>query len=1040
MRKNWIFGVTDFIGNPKWLYLYLKEKHPEISISWIADSEEKLNEIKKHNPELNVYYRDSLKGKSVLSSADVYVEEQFREFYPEALNENCIYLNLWHGVGLKNIERKAPFNGILAKNIMKKNIRYFDKYYNKTLFLVTSEEMERHFGENVTTPQKNFIKGDYPRVTVPRLINSYNSKVKKKTLLESASKVMMFAPTYRDVDSDGTFSYLIPNLKKIEEILKRDNAIMIINLHPRMRDKTDYLKAYNELSQNDSFIFIDNTDDIYEYFKYIDFSIVDYSSIFYDLMASGADKFIRYIPDIDEYTTYQPMMKDFEEKTYGPVVKSFEELVELIDNPSIESFKDEEKYSELMDYFYNYSEFTEQSIERMIAEVNGFVLTDDKELKELHSFDIFDTLFDRNTTRPMGIFYKVQDLIHDETEIKFPKYIKDKYTRVRMQAENAVRFNKRRTQVERKTDQIEVTLDEIIDQIAFTYQLNDEQVKWLKEKEIEAEIESVRPIQHRIDLAHSLAKEGHKVIMISDMYLDREVIEKMVAKADPKLLEYDLYLSSETGYQKSTGLLYQYVFFNSSEKYKRWVHYGDNKHADETVPETYGIETVHHDFLNFSTYESRLVDYVKTYDAYQVSNIMRDFRTKHEISGPVKNYTKEQSMSYYAYAYVGLYLVPYVYWTLNHALNNGREVVYFVTRDGNLLKPIADAILEETQWPLKTKLIYGSRKSWRIPGLDYDEAGNISDTVYSDFGLFQTSFNTLEKFLNAAVLTKEEFIQYFPNLNNYIEMTEISHEDVIKFRNIAKENKEYNAHLLNVSKTQLKIVSDYIKQEINPNESFTVVEFWGRGYTQNSFRNILRRTFEDNSLYSEFYYARSIYGNEEGSIRYNLTNSAKDLTFIEFLFNTVPMKTVTGYEERDGKIVATFEKQHSDFYEYFETYTLDFAHDFAKINFYEKESIMQELFDYSTDYFQKYKKDPLIVDNFAELSDNAAIGGQDLMYAPPFTAQQMLTQRISTLKGMTKSLPMSLEKSSVTTKRLFEVRQANSRMIRKIMDRIKNTK
>lgn len=1035
MRKNWVFGVTDFIGNPKWLYLYLKEKHPEITITWIADNDDKAKEIKDRNPNLNIYSRDSLKGKSVLSSADVYVEEQFREYYPDNLTDNCIYLNLWHGVGLKNIERKAPFNGILAKNIMKKNITYFDKYYNKTLFLITSEEMEHHFAANITTPQKNFIRGDYPRVTVPKLIDSYGNNIKKKELLESAKRVIMFAPTYRDTNPDSTFSSLLPNIERIEEILKQNNSLMIVNLHPRMRDKSDYMKVYNDFSSNENFLFIENTDDIYEYFKYIDYTIVDYSSIFYDLMASGADKFIRYIPDIEEYTIYQPNMKDFKDKTYGPVAENFEELVAIIEKDDIDSFKDETKYTELMDYFYSYSEFNEEILEKMIVEVNSFQLTEAKELKELHSFDIFDTLFDRGTTRPIGVFYKIQDMIQDAPEMAFPKYMRDKYTRVRMQAENAVRFNKRRTQIERNTDIIEVTLDEIIDQIAFVYGLNEKQCAWLREKEIETEISCVRPIQHRIDFAHELAAKGQKVIMISDMYLPRDVIEKMLAKADSKLLEYDLYLSSEIGYQKSTGLLYQYVFFNSTEKYKRWVHYGDNKHADEIIPSNYNIETVHHELLNFGTYEDRLVNYVRTYDGYQVANLMRDFRTRNNIGRVVKDYTQEQNTMYYAYAYVGLYLVPYVYWTLNHALKNGRNVIYFVTRDGNLLKPIADAIIEETGWALTTKLIYGSRKSWRIPGIDFDTEGKISETVYSDFGLFQTSFDSVEKFLKAGELTREQFLKFFPTLKNYLNMEDISHEDVISFREIAKDNSEYNDHLLNVSKEKIKLVSKYFKQEIDPTESFTVVEFWGRGYTQNSFRNILQRTFNDDSLYSEFYYARSIYQDEEGSIRFNLTNSAKDLTFIEFLFNTVPMKTVTGYEELDGKVVATFEEQYSDFYAYFEKYTIEFAHDFSKLDFYDAEGTMFEMFDYSTDYFQKYKKDPMIVENFAQLGDNAAIGGEDLAYAPAFTPKQMLLLRIDVLKSMTKSLPMSLENSSKTTNNIFKIRQANSRLIRKFLQR-----
>ena len=1032
-RKNWVFGVTDFIGNPKWLYLYLKEKHPEISTTWIADNEDRLNKIKEAHPEIKVLLRDSIKGKRVLSNAEVYVEEQFREFYPEDLSDNCVYLNLWHGVGLKNIEINGPFNGELSERIMKKSIRYFDTFYKKTLFLATSEAMANHFEKNVITPKEHFIFSDYPKNIVPKLLKNYKFKIRKEKEIKSATNVVMFAPTYRDLNFEGIFSNLIPNISKLEKALEESNSFFIVNLHPKMRESPDYLEMYKSYKSHPRFLFIEDTDDIYEYFNYIDYSIIDYSSIFYDLMASGVDKFVRYVPDLEEYATYHPLMSDYKEMTYGHVSETFDELLEVIKNPQTETMIEETKKKELMDYFFNYSNFTEAGIEKIITSIDEFQVLNDCKLRELNSFDIIDTIIDRDTTRPVGIFHKMQEIILDTPAMNFPKYFKDDYIRIRMQAENAVRANKKRTQLERASDVVEVTLEEIVEQIAFVYGISDEQKKWLADQEVQAEIESIRPIHHRIALMHKLADEGQKVIMISDMYLSREVINQMLKKVDSRLLDYDLYLSSETGYQKSTGLLYQYIFFNEAETFSKWTHYGDNKLADETVPAKYAINTVYHDLLNFNTYENRLVAYTKTYDSYRVANLMRDFRTKYKLGNEMSKFNKEESAIYYAYSYVGLYLVPYVYWTLNHALENGREVVYFVTRDGNLLKPIADAIIKETGWHLKTKLIYGSRKAWRVPGIDLDAQGNISETVFGPFGLFQTSFESFEKLLKAAELTEEEFISFFPSLKDYREKQVITSEEVISFRSIAKDNHEYNKHLLKISEEKRKLVSKYFKQEIDPTESFTIVEFWGRGYTQNSFRNILRKTFNDDSLNSEFYYARSIYQSEAGSIRYNLTNSAKDITFIEFLFNTVPMKTVSGYKEVDGKVLPVHEKQHSDFYQYFEKYTLEFASDFAKIDFYDINSVMSVLFDFSTYYFEKFKKDKMIVDNFSQLGDNIAIGGEDQEYAPAFTPYQVLTTKVTTLKTMTKSLPMSLEKSSKRTNDVFRMRQKTSKFFRKVV-------
>lgn len=51
-----------------------------------------------------------------------------------------------------------------------------------------------------------------------------------------------------------------------------------------------------------------------------------------------------------------------------------------------------------------------------------------------------------------------------------------------------------------------------------------------------------------------------RVILISDMYLPRAVISRMLERADPLLAELPLYLSSELGVQKSTKQLYLRAF------------------------------------------------------------------------------------------------------------------------------------------------------------------------------------------------------------------------------------------------------------------------------------------------------------------------------------------------------------------------------------------------------------------------------------------------------------------------------------------------
>ena len=61
-----------------------------------------------------------------------------------------------------------------------------------------------------------------------------------------------------------------------------------------------------------------------------------------------------------------------------------------------------------------------------------------KKLPNLYSFDIFDTIIQRKTLRPDGIFFYIKDkLLRMNTDLPF--YLIQNYPRVRIQAENYVR-------------------------------------------------------------------------------------------------------------------------------------------------------------------------------------------------------------------------------------------------------------------------------------------------------------------------------------------------------------------------------------------------------------------------------------------------------------------------------------------------------------------------------------------------------------------------------------------------------------------------
>lgn len=72
-------------------------------------------------------------------------------------------------------------------------------------------------------------------------------------------------------------------------------------------------------------------------------------------------------------------------------------------------------------------------------------------------------------------------------------------------------------------------------------------------------------------------------------------------------------------------------------------------------------------------------------------------------------------------------LYSYVNWVLNNAKERKIHTLYFLARDGYILKKIAELICERYQWNMECRYLYCSRASLRMPSyhLIGDEAYDL---------------------------------------------------------------------------------------------------------------------------------------------------------------------------------------------------------------------------------------------------------------------------------------------------------------------------
>ena len=75
-------------------------------------------------------------------------------------------------------------------------------------------------------------------------------------------------------------------MAKLLKILKKNNILLIIKLHYLVKNDVNFTTA-KMYENHPNILFWDNKKDIYEIFDQIDLGILDYSSIYYDMLASG---------------------------------------------------------------------------------------------------------------------------------------------------------------------------------------------------------------------------------------------------------------------------------------------------------------------------------------------------------------------------------------------------------------------------------------------------------------------------------------------------------------------------------------------------------------------------------------------------------------------------------------------------------------------------------------------------------------------------------------------------------------------------------
>ena len=207
-------------------------------------------------------------------------------------------------------------------------------------------------------------------------------------------------------------------------------------------------------------------------------------------------------------------------------------------------------------------------------------LTKDSFCKELSkyiiiSFDIFDTLVTRKIYEPDDIFKIVEQTIVGID-------LKEPFIEMRKKSElHANQFCKH-----------DVNIDEIYFSMKELYNLTEDEINGIKGVEVELEKRLITPRREMLSILETLVKNKKKVVLTSDMYLNKYIIVEMLKKCG--YIEgkhyHKIYLSNEKNYRKDNGTMWKYLKILYGGL--KFIHVGDNYKSDYEIPMSYGLKAI----------------------------------------------------------------------------------------------------------------------------------------------------------------------------------------------------------------------------------------------------------------------------------------------------------------------------------------------------------------------------------------------------------------------------------------------------------------
>lgn len=329
------------------------------------------------------------------------------------------------------------------------------------------------------------------------------------------------------------------------------------------------------------------------------------------------------------------------------------------------------------------------------------------------SVDIFDTAIVRCLMGPHDVFLFLKEI----TPFTSLSLSRGQIDELRKRSEYEARSTLRK-----ETGSVEVTLEEIYSCFAAKAGLAPSHIADFVAAEQAAELAACRPHPLVQELLRQAVAQNKSLCFVSDTFHSRDFLHRLLTQAGYSVTPDRIFASCEYREGKYSGLLLLEACKRLNLLPGEVAHLGDNAESDEKGARAAGMASLLHPYAVSASavYRHRALD------ARRIESIVRGTALAASSRTHEKPFWFKLGCETF-----GPLLTSYILWLMARCQRDKIEQVFFLLRDGLILRQIYECFRETNPALPPSELLYSSRRAFAVPALGCAQTHNIDPLLVS---------------------------------------------------------------------------------------------------------------------------------------------------------------------------------------------------------------------------------------------------------------------------------------------------------------------